>query len=168
MPTKIKILVVLLFTAAAGISAQGFDTEVEYMAQELAQKIDLKEKTKVAVWGFFTETGKNEKLEVLLAEDFSIYLANYAENFGVVDRAHLAVVFKEHRLNYEGYIDPNTAKRLGKLIAADAVVIGTYAILNSEIKIRLKVLDTETALQIGGVIGTISMDDNIAKLLGKL
>ncbi len=164
---RILLASVLLFYSATAL-AQGFDAEVEDMARELAQKIDAKEKAKVAVWGFFAETGKNEALETLLAEDFSMHLANYAKKFGVVDRAHLKVVFKEHRLHYEGYIDQNTAKRLGKLIAADAVVVGTYTILSSEIKIRLKVLDTETALQIGGVIGTIPMDDNIAKLLGKL
>ena len=83
-------------------------------------------------------------------------------------RVHLNVLLKEHRLNTEGYIDERTTKRLGKISAADAIVVGTYTILSAEIRIRTKVLDTETALQFAGAIGTLPMNDNIAKLLGKL
>jgi len=57
---------------------------------------------------------------------------------------------------------------LGKFIAADALLIGTYTIFESEIKVRVRVLDTETALQFAGAIETLTMDENIAKLLGKL
>lgn len=165
---KIKTLVLLFLIVPIAIQAQSFDNELKDLAEELAQRINAKQKTKVAVWGFFSEKNEQPHFGSFLTEDFSIYLANHAENFAVVDRTHLNIILKEHRLSSEGYIDEKTTKRLGKIIAADAVVIGTYTIFDSEIKVRAKVLDTETALQFAGVIGTLSMDENIAKLLGKL
>lgn len=148
--------------------AQNFDYQLENMAIELAEKINSHSKTKIALWGFYPDGDEKNILGDFLTEDFAIYLANHAETFAVVDRMHLKVLLKEHRLQSDGYIDEKTTKQLGKFIAADAVVVGTYSVLKSEIKIRLKVLDTENALQIGGVIKTLQMTDNIARLLGKL
>ncbi|MFS4456349.1 FlgO family outer membrane protein [Maribacter sp. 2304DJ31-5] len=165
---KIKALLYLLITLPMVLQAQDFDDELKGLAEELAQRIDVGKKTKIAVWGFFSEKNEQTHFGNYLTEDFAIYLANHAENFAMIDRTHLNIVLKEHRLNTEGYIDEKTTKRLGKILAADALVIGTYTIFDSEIKVRAKVLDTETALQFAGTIGTLSMDENIAKLLGKL
>lgn len=165
---KTKIFLLLLLTLTSFANSQDFDAKLEDLAQQLAEKINTKNKSKVAIWGFFSEKNEQTDFGNFLTEDFSIYLVNHSENFAVIDRTHLNVILKEHRLNAEGYIDERTTKRLGKIIAADALVIGTYSIFNSEIKIRVKVLDTETALQFAGVIGNLPMNANIAKFLGKL
>ncbi|WP_350293564.1 FlgO family outer membrane protein [uncultured Croceitalea sp.] len=150
------------------LTAQHFDSGLESLAEELAEKLNEKEKTKVAIWGFFTESDKHEDFGSYLTEDFSIYLGNYATNFGIIDRPHLKVILKEHRLIADGLIDEKTTKKLGKISAADAIIVGTYTILDNKIKIRVRILDTETALQIGGVMRALSMNDDIAHLLGKL
>ncbi len=150
------------------MNAQDFDTQLEAMAQALAEKIDTKNISKVAVWGFLSEDNQQNDFGNFLTDDFSIYLVNHSESFAVVERNHLTVILKEHRLNAEGYIDEKTTKQLGKISAADALVIGTYTIFNSEIRLRVKVLDTETALQFAGSVGTLPMNANIAQRLGKL
>ncbi|MEO9511879.1 MAG: FlgO family outer membrane protein [Flavobacteriaceae bacterium] len=167
---KTKMFFVAFVIIAVSAHSQSFDMKLEKLAKEIAERINSKEKTKVAIWGFFPESTMDKKnvLGNYLTEDFSIYLPNHAENFAVVDRTHLNAILKEHRLNAEGYVDERTAKRLGKIIAADAIVVGTYTIFSSEIRVRVRVLDTETALQFAGAIGNFSMNDNIARLLGKL
>ena len=166
MRTKLLLIVFIVMPIIA--SCQYFDRNVSALAKEIAEKLNERNKTKVAVWGFFPESGKYKDFGNYLTEDFSIYLGNHASNFGVIDRPHLKVLLKEHRLIADGFIDEKTTKRLGKLIAADAVIVGTYTVLHGEIKIRVRVLDTETALQIGGALRMLAMDDNIARLLGKL
>lgn len=156
------------FLSLCSVLAQNFDADLEDLAKELAKKIDSKNKTKVALWGFFPENDSKNTLGNFLSEDFSIYLADHAHKFVLIDRAHLKVILKEHRLNFEGHIDEKTAKRLGKILAADAVIVGTYTVLSSELRLRVRVLDTETALQVAGAIGTLPMNDDIARLLGKL
>ncbi|WP_350284833.1 FlgO family outer membrane protein [uncultured Croceitalea sp.] len=165
---KIKAVLLLFLVIPCLVFAQSFDRGLEGLAKELAEKLNERKKNKIAVWGFFSESEKHRDLGNYLTEDFSIYLGNHATNFGVIDRSHLKTLLKEHRLIADGFIDERTTKRLGKLIAADAVIVGTYTVLNSEIKVRARVLDTETALQIGGASHLLSMDDNIARLLGKL
>ncbi|WP_350293563.1 FlgO family outer membrane protein [uncultured Croceitalea sp.] len=162
-----KILSIFIFLSFLCDSyAQDFDTQLEKLAEGLAKRIESKGKAKIAVWGFFTENGERTALGNYLTEDFSVYLTNFGDNFEVIDRNHLNVLLKEHKLNADGYIDENTAKELGKIVAVDVVITGTYTVLNSIIKVRAKALDTETALQFAANMGNLPINDNIASYLG--
>ncbi len=159
-------LFLFLLLSSNSILAQDFDSGLEKLAQNIAQKIKATGKTKIAVWGFFTENGGRTALGNYLTEDFSVYITNFGDQFEVIDRNHLDVLLKEHQLNAEGYIDENTAKELGKIVAVDAIITGTYTVLNSVIKVRAKVLDTETARQFAANIASLPLDENIASYLG--
>ena len=146
--------------------AQDFDTKLENLAKDLSNKIDSKGKKKIAVWGFVTEGGERTALADFLTEDFSIYMTNFAENFEIIDRKHLDILLKEHKLNAEGYIDSKTAKELQKIIAVDAIITGTYTVLSTTIKVRAKVLDTETALQFAANMASLPMNEDVSSYLG--
>ena len=75
-------------------------------------------------------------------------------------------MLKEHQLNSEGYIDETTAKQLGKIKAVDAIITGTFSVLNTTIKARVKVLDTETALQFAAKMTSLPLNENVASYLG--
>ena len=147
-------------------NAQDFDTQLEKLAENIAAKLDSKGKTKIAVWGFVTESGERTALGNYLTEDFSVYLTNFGNNFEIIDRNHLDMLLKEHQLNSEGYIDEQTAKQLGKIIAVDAIITGTFTVLNTNVKVRAKVLDTETALQFAASMANLPLDENISSYLG--
>lgn len=166
---KVRLLIVWgLLIVPLWTNAQGLDRKLEKMATELATKLDTKSVGKVAIWGFVQEEKKDNPLGALLTEDFSIHLMDKAESFSVLERYQLTTLLKEHGLNDDGYINEKTAKELGKFVAADAVVVGSYTILRTEIKLRIKVLDTETALQITGISGSLPITPNIARKLGRL
>ena len=166
MKPKNIILAIAIFTGTFLASAQDFDDQLEKIAADLSKRIDGKAKTKVAVWGFFTENGEKTALGNYITEDFSVYLTNFGDRFEVIDRNHLDVLLKEHQLNSDGYIDEDTAKQLGKIVAVDAIITGTYTVLNSVIKVRAKALDTETALQFAASMENLPLNDNIASYLG--
>jgi len=163
---KKSILFFLVFLFFTDLMAQDFDTQLEELAEGLAKKISSKGKTKIAVWGFFTENGDKTALGNYLTEDFSVYMTNFGDKFEVIDRNHLDVLLKEHKLNAEGYIDENTAKELGKIVAVDAIITGTYTVLNTVVKVRAKALDTETALQFSATMGNLTLNENINSYLG--
>lgn len=156
----------LVIICLSPLKAQDFDTGLEKIAEGISKKIDSKGKTKVAVWGFFTESGETTALGNYITEDFSVYLTNSGNNFQVIDRNHLDVLLKEHQLNAEGYIDGETAKELGKITAVDAIITGTYTVLNSVVKVRAKALNTETALQFAANMGNLPLNENISSYLG--
>jgi len=158
-------LIIILFLTT-NTQAQDFDSQLEKLAQGIAVKLDSKGKKKIAVWGFVTENGERTALGNYLTEDFSVYVTNFGEKFEVIDRNHLDILLKEHKLNSEGYIDDNTAKELGKIIAVDAIITGTYTVLNTTVKVRAKVLDTETALQFAANMASLPINEEVASYLG--
>lgn len=160
------LLLIVTILSCQFIMAQDFDSKLEKIAEGIATKINSTDKKKVAVWGFVTESGERSGLGNYITEDFSVYITNYGKNFEVIDRNHLDAILKEHKLNSEGYIDEATAKQLGKIIAVDAIITGTYTVLNNSVKVRAKVLDTETALQFAANMGNLPMNENIASYLG--
>lgn len=157
-------LSIILFST--NVNAQDFDAQLEKLAQNIATKLDGKGKKKVAVWGFVTESGERTAFGNYLTEDFSVYVTNFGEEFEIIDRNHLDILLKEHQLNSEGYIDEATAKELGKIVAVDAIITGTYTVLTTNVKVRAKVLDTETALQFAASMANLPLDDNVASYLG--
>ncbi|MEE9363889.1 MAG: FlgO family outer membrane protein [Cellulophaga sp.] len=161
---RIYLLCSILFIS--NIFAQDFDSKLEDLAKDLSIKIDKKGKKKIAVWGFVTEGGERTTFADFLTEDFSIYMTNFAENLEIIDRKHLDILLKEHKLNSEGYIDSKTAKELQKIIAVDAIITGTYTVLSTTIKVRAKVLDTETALQFAANMASLPMNEDVNSYLG--
>jgi TolB-like protein len=143
-----------------------FDTELEKLAKSIAKKINSKEKKKVAVWNFMKETGEEESFGNFITEDFSVYITNFGQSYEVIDRAHLQTLLKEHDLNLDGFIDSKTTKSLGKIIAVDVVITGTYSIVGSTMKIRAKALDTETALQFAAAMIRIPINEDVSSFLG--
>ncbi|MFK7814596.1 MAG: FlgO family outer membrane protein [Maribacter sp.] len=160
------IIFSVLVLATMGLNAQDFDTQLEELAKNITTKLDGKGKKKIAVWGFVTENGERTALGNYLTEDFSVYLTNFGTDFELIDRNHLDMLLKEHQLNAEGYIDETTAKELGKIVAVDAIITGTFTVLTTNVKVRAKVLDTETALQFAASMANLPLNDDISSYLG--
>lgn len=160
----------LLFISVLLIShvalSQDFDKGLEKLAERIADRINTKDGKKVAIWGFTDENSKTTSLGNFLTEDFAVYITNLGKTYQVIDRQSLDVILKEHKLNSEGYIDSKTAKELGKIIAVDVILTGTYTVVGSKIKIRVKALDSETALQFGAAIASLEINEDVSSYLG--
>jgi len=162
-----RALLFLAFLAFSNsVIAQDFDQGLEKLAEDIAKKVNTKGSKKIAVWGFTTENSEKTPVGNYITEDFSVYITNFGESFEVIDRNHLDVLLKEHKLNSDGYIDSETAKKLGKIIAVDVIITGTYTMIGSKIKVRAKALDTETALQFGAAIANLKINEDISSYLG--
>jgi hypothetical protein len=147
--------------------SQDFDSALEKLAESTASKISAKGKKKIAIWGFFEANSQQSALGNYITEDFSVYITNFGNNFEIIDRNHLDLLLKEHKLNAEGFIDENTAKEIGKITAADAIVTGTYSLLGKDkVKIRVKVLDTESALQFAASMGLLPLSNALQDIAG--
>ncbi|MCU0390507.1 MAG: CsgG/HfaB family protein [Thermoflexibacter sp.] len=159
------IIFICLFVSQ--LSAQdAFDSKLEALAKNIANKITENGKGKVAIWGFTLENGESTPICKFISEDFSVYVTKYAKGFQVIDRSRLDMILKEHKMKSDGLIDETTAKKLGKIIAADAIITGTLTILGETIRVRPKVLDTETALQFAADIENLPRNKNINSYLG--
>ncbi len=134
-----------------------YEKEIESISKTMADKIAASGKKKVAVVDFTDLQGNVNELGRFIAEKVSTFLVKAKKEFFVVDRTHLNTLLKEHKLSAKGLIDPATARKLGKIAGAEALVTGTLTPLGDSLDITIKLLDTETAIFIDSGSGNIPL-----------
>ncbi len=75
-------------------------------------------------------------------------------------------VIDENRLQFQGMIDPKSAKELGKILGVDAIATGTIADDGETLRINARFISTETGKGLSGVALTVVKDDRVKRLLG--
>jgi TolB-like protein len=110
---------------------------------------------------FFDYTGKDPGLEPLreglaqmLISDFSA-----APQLRVVERARLGALLEEQKLGRSGQVDPASASRLGKLLGARFLVLGSFFDLKSVLRIDARVVEVETGRILRSVGANGAADD---------
>ena len=80
----------------------------------------------------------------------------------VVDRTQLQKAFDEARLQELTAVDASDAPRLGKMVGADALVIGSFQIVGTQVRMlgRLVAVDSGTVIRAGEATG--KLDDLFA------
>ena len=66
------------------------------------------------------------------------------KRFNLVERTMLEEVLHEQALSQEAIVDPSTAARLGKLVAAEGVLAGSLHETDKSVEIFIRMVDTET------------------------
>lgn len=107
------------------------------------------------------------EVEHVRAEELSVDLATDAKGFDVIDRTNLKTLLQEHKLASTGIIDPQTARKLGEIAGAQALVTGTIVPFGETVHISIKVLDTATARIISGSVADMPRSKEINELLAK-
>lgn len=103
------------------------------------------EKKVIAIRDFEVIMGRNKEVAKYVQEDVTTGLVNSGQ-FNVVERLKLQSVLDELQLYQTGLIDPNGAKKIGKLLGADIILTGTFAATGEEWNVNLRLINTETGL----------------------
>jgi len=106
-------------------------------------------------------------LEIGIAESISLKLRNVKE-YIVIDRTNVDKVMKEIQLGQSGLIDEKTAKKAGKALNADVLVVGNFQSFGNQIRISAKIVEVEShrvlkQVQSTGLLDNIfNLEDDIA------
>lgn len=92
----------------------------------------------------FDQKGDISAASYAFQDSFIHYMVQPAR-FQVVERSRLDVILQEHHISRSGLIERNTAIRLGRLAAAQAIVTGSLVETRTGIEIIGRVVDSETA-----------------------
>ncbi|MDP6945637.1 MAG: CsgG/HfaB family protein [Myxococcota bacterium] len=114
---------------------------------------------------YFDYTGKNTDLEVLkkgLAQMLISDLEPRADNCVIVERERLEDIMKELELGQSKKVDPATAAKVGKLMGARYMVLGSFFDLFGQFRVDGRVIDVETGAILGSVGKTGKADDFLA------
>jgi hypothetical protein len=117
---------------------------VDKLADRLADGIKDREGIKLAVLEFPYAGGKSSEGSVIIQERLTTALAQH-KNIILIERSLLKKIMDELSLNATGAIDADTAKKLGKMIGADLIAVGTLNdISQNETEINARIVETET------------------------
>lgn len=154
------LLLITYFT-----QSQTLEDKLEEVTSKISLNLKGKENYNIAVYPFTSLKKKESNLSMHIFGEFHTSLKAKEYNFKVMDRATIESYLAEHKLNSEGLIDYNTAKKFGKLIAADAYVTSKVYVFGSVINFVVKVTDTQTGEIISFNSEKIPIDYDMAQFL---
>ncbi len=106
--------------------------ELVFRPAGLKQPVDLKGIRRLAIMEFRNYTENKEapaRVEGLLTEEL-----RKSRRFELLERSQMEQALKEVALGQTGLVDEKTAKEAGKLISADAVLVGEISCYQHEVK----------------------------------
>ena len=117
---------------------------VDKLAGQLSDGVKDRSGVKIAVMEFPYAGGKASEGPAIIQERLTTALAKN-RNIVLIERSLLKKIMDELSLNATGAIDADTAKKLGKMLGADLIAVGT---LNDtgpdETEINARLVETET------------------------
>jgi TolB-like protein len=93
--------------------------------------------------------GKPAEIGQEIAETLSTDLAK-SDRLTLVERAQLGKALREVRLQNAGLTEPTQVKRVGKLVGADIIVVGSFHVRENQIVINARVVDVRTGKVMAG------------------
>lgn len=162
---RTTLFVGTLLLLAWAAPALAYEEEVVSLCREIESKIAASNRNVVAVVDFTDISGNVTELGRFLAEEFAIELGNGKAGLSLIDRNHLATLMKEHKLSSTGLIDQETARQLGRFTGVQAIVTGFLTPFGDQVRITVKVLDTESAALLASARGNIPKSATIQSLL---
>lgn len=126
---------------------EGLSQLADRLAGALAKIGGSTKKRRIAIMKF-SETGdiatKNGMGNLASAELVTRFRRDH--DMLVVERTRLDQVLKEFELGQLGVIDPKNAPKLGKMVDAEAIVLGSVADAGAEIKVYGQLVDVSTGV----------------------
>src|SRR6202165_286286 len=154
------LLALALPATAQKILAEG----IKDLATQIAGKVTKEQKHKIAVLPFKELEGQPTVLGSFLAEEL---VTDLFENprLSIVERTMLDKVVGELKLAQSGLIDPETAKRVGKIAGVDAIVTGTITDLSSYVALNARLIDGQSGHIFAAAQTRIVKDDDVRKIM---
>ena len=124
--------------------------------EELLDRVIDRRAMAIAVLDLQPLTGEATAVDSYLAEELRTRLAQ-RPGVRTFERALLRQALEELQLGMSDLVDPESARRFGRLVAADAILTGTTMQFSQDVKLTLRALKTETGEVIGAGSTTIRL-----------
>ncbi len=105
------------------------------------------EKIKVAVIEFqsLNEEARKDNLGKIVSEILTTSFVN-SESFKIIEREQLQKVTKEFELGQTGLIDTSSAKQIGSMLGADAIVTGSVIKMGRTLRLDARIIDVASGI----------------------
>jgi TolB-like protein len=144
--------------------ASAFEDDLKKIALTVAENVEKAKLKSVTVVDFADLQGKPTELGRFLAQEFSDKLVSANPSVAVVDRANVQFLLKESKLSAEGFIDPASSRKLGKLAGVDAIVIGTTTPVSEGYRLSVRAIGVDSGRVVSASSATIASTKELDQL----
>jgi TolB-like protein len=133
------------------------------LKNQLMEGLGEGQKPVLVIVDFVDPEGRITGLGRYIAEEILTHLVR-DKKLRVVERRYLEKTMNEIKLGMSGLVSDDTAKSVGKIVGADAILTGSYTQVGQSVKIQARMIDVET----GNVLasGSSGVDkDQVANLI---
>jgi len=105
------------------------------------------EKIKIGIIEFqsLNEEAKKDILGKVFSEVLTTAFVN-SEAFKIIEREQIEKVVKELQLTQSGIIDTSSAKQIGKMVGADAILTGSVIKIGDDLRVDARIIDVESGI----------------------
>ncbi len=144
IPTLIALSCLILFPLCAD-EAKDLDAAFPAMAKRLSAVEGRLPKKTIAVYGFEVIGRPGDSYAQYATEKLTHELVSFGKLL-VIERSRLEEILKEQNFSLSVLADASTAARIGKLLAVDAVVIGTIRVTPGRTEFIARIIQSETGI----------------------
>lgn len=163
-----KISICKILTKSDAISIYKILTKSDVPKIGLPKKGDKvyqqRKKINTLVVGQFTYNNNLNGLTKNMQEMIVTAMAN--TGMQVVERAQLERVLKEQKLGYSGLLNINTVKKIGGLLGAEGILLGTISDMGNNITINARMVDIESGKTLSASAVELPKTPLVSRLLG--
>ena len=130
----------------------GLESGIDDLGNQITENFAEGQEPILIVLDFADEEGRITGLGRFLAEELLHYL-HQDKKWRVIERRYLDKTMKEIRFGMSGLVEDETAKSVGKIVGADAILTGSYIQLGGKVKVQSRIVEVET----GNILATGSI-----------
>jgi len=145
-----------LFAQNAVTLEKGLSGSVRHFEERIASG------TRLVVLNF---TSPSPRLSEYVMEELTVHFVN-SNTFTMVDRNNLMLVQEELYFQLSGMISDETAQSVGRMLGAQSIVSGSIEPFADVFRLRVRVIDVESAAIQGIFTANIRQDRFLASLAG--
>lgn len=138
---KTIMIAAALMTAGSAARADGYKA----MARDLAAAAKEAGVTRVAVMPFEAFDGGSARDGWNISEKLVTQLVKTGK-VQALERSRLQTLFEEHSLGRAGALDPKTLREMGKVVSAEAMIVGSFTTDDRELVVNARLIDVETGV----------------------
>ncbi|MGC9027720.1 MAG: CsgG/HfaB family protein [bacterium] len=159
-------VVCIIFISIQGMAYASLDDQISALSSQIATKMTEQKKHTIAVIEFADLQGNVTNFGRFLSEELITKLFETGK-FKVIERQLLDKVIAEQKLSLQGMVDPESAKKLGKILGVDAICSGTITDLGQSLEVNARLISTETGEIIAVASTKIFKDDSVLHLMSE-
>ncbi len=154
----------MILVSLPGVAHASLDDQISALSNQISTKMTEQKKHTIAVIEFSDLQGNVTNFGRFLSEELITKLFETGK-FKVIERQLLDKVIEEQKLSLQGVVEPESAKKLGKILGVDAICSGTITDLGQSLEINARLISTQTGEIVAVASTKIFKDDSVLHLM---